>query len=265
MPDTSDQSGTQPRSKKNKSDVPSVEKALDIIELLTDAPHGMTMNEITQALDRTMGEIYRITVYLVNRGYLHRDSAGDRYSLTLKLFELSHRFDPTAQLLQKSLPVMERISATTEQSCHLSTLTGSSVLVLASVPSPRPAGYSVRTGAMFPFLHTSSGSVIMAYQPDVAAEALLSGLPKAEQAGVRQRLEEIRGNGFETSPSTLVQGVTSISAPVFSRDGIVAALTSGVIQQADDALGLAEMKDAVVEGAKEISALLGGAVYLLET
>lgn len=49
---------------KKKSSVPAVEKALDVLELLTDAPSGMTMNEIVDALNRTMGEIYRVVIYL---------------------------------------------------------------------------------------------------------------------------------------------------------------------------------------------------------
>ncbi len=61
-----------------KSEVPSVEKALDVLELLAEEPLGLTMNEIVLALDRTMGELYRILVYLSRRGYLVQDVASDR-------------------------------------------------------------------------------------------------------------------------------------------------------------------------------------------
>ncbi|WP_421724971.1 helix-turn-helix domain-containing protein [Bauldia sp.] len=85
-------------ARKGKSAVPAVEKALDVLEVLADAPDGLTMNEIVERLGRTMGEIYRVVVYLAERGYLSQDPGTSRYALTLKLFELSHHHDPTEAL-----------------------------------------------------------------------------------------------------------------------------------------------------------------------
>ena len=152
--------------KKQKSPVPSVQKAFDVLELLAGSEEGLTMNEITETLDRTMGELYRIVVYLTERRYLVQNSDSGRYSLTLKLFELSHRHDPTERLITRAQPILEKIAARTEQSCHIGVLNRNNVLVLSSVQSPRPAGYSVRTGALFPVDRTSSGHVILAFSDD---------------------------------------------------------------------------------------------------
>ena len=104
--------------KKEKSTVPAVEKALDVLELLAGSPLGLTMNEIVDGLGRKMGEVYRVVVYLADRGNEVQDAATNRYALTLKLFELSHRHDPTARLINGALPMLERIASRTNQSCH---------------------------------------------------------------------------------------------------------------------------------------------------
>ncbi|RME62860.1 MAG: IclR family transcriptional regulator, partial [Alphaproteobacteria bacterium] len=217
------------RSGPPKFRVPSVEKALDVLELLSDSPQGMTMNEITGALGRTMGELYRIVVYLSQRGYIAQDPDTDRYALTLRLFELSHRHDPTDRLLKRAIPVLETIAFRTEQSCHLAVLHQSAVLVLASVPSPRPAGYSVRTGAVFPVSKTSSGVVILSFLPPDVQERFLSGFAASEQAALRRRMGEIAARGYDQRESSLVHGVNNLSAPVFDRSGVVAAITMGYI------------------------------------
>lgn len=219
--------------KKSKSAVPAVEKALDVLELLANSANGLTMNEIVDGLGRTMGEIYRVVIYLADRGYIRQDEASSRYALTLKLFELSHTHDPTERLIRHALPALEDISAATNQSCHLGVVNRNSVLVLASNPSPMPAGYAVRTGALFPIEMTSSGHVILAFSPEADQARYLATRPQAEQAELTQRLAKIRNDGFENTVSKMVDGVRNLCVPVFDSRGVVAAITTGFIGQVD--------------------------------
>ena len=245
--------------KQQKSTVPAVEKALDVLELLADEPLGLTMNEIIEALGRTMGELYRIVVYLSERGYIEQDRATARYALTLRLFELSHRHDPTERLLRHAIPLLERIAATTEQSCHLGVISRHSVLILASVQSPRPAGYAVRTGAVFPLAETSTGMIVLAFADEGVQQAYLASLKSAERAEVRKRLKQIRARGFEDRMSVMVDGVRNLSAPVFSSQGVLCALTTGYIGQAQQCLSPEEALREIRTAANQLSSMLGGA------
>lgn len=193
----------------------------------------MTINQMVESLGRSMGEVYRIIIYLTKRDYLAHDPISGRYALTLRLFELSHQHDPTERLIKHALPIMERYSAFTEQSCHIGTLNRSNILVLASIQSPRPAGYWVRTGALFDVGQTSSGHVILAFSAQEVRERYLQRISSKHRAEARNRFERIRKNGFEEAKSTMINGVCNISVPVFNARGIVAALTSGFISQTD--------------------------------
>tara|TARA_R110002096_G_scaffold419345_1_gene623948 strand:- start:3535 stop:4344 length:810 start_codon:yes stop_codon:yes gene_type:complete len=247
---------------KTKSAVPAVEKALDVLELLAQSPDGMTMNEIVDALGRTMGEIYRVVVYLADRDYLNQSSDTNRYALTLKLFELSHTHDPTKRLIRAALPMLERIAASTRQSCHIGVLNRTNVLVLASVQSPLPAGYSVRTGALFPVEETSSGHVILAFSPEEVQNRYLARRPESERANASARLERIRLNGFEDTPSTMIHGVQNLCVPVFDTRGVAAAITSGFIKQINAPATAQETLAAIRITALELSRTLG---FRLET
>lgn len=252
MPDT-----TAPATSKKKSSVPAVEKALDVLELLSLHRDGMTMNELVAELDRTMGELYRVVLYLAERDYVRQDPATSRYALTPRLFELAHRHPPTERLLREAVPVLERIAALTDQSCHLGTLNRANILILASVASPRPAGYAVRTGAMFPATATSSGMVILAFSPPEAQKRFLARLPKEERASAQERLDRIAQHGFDDSPSQIVAGVRNLSAPVFDNRGVVCAITCGFIAQSEQKLGPEETLDVIRQNATQLSHALG--------
>ncbi|SNS60546.1 IclR family transcriptional regulator [Antarctobacter heliothermus] len=242
---------------KKKSTVPAVEKALDVLELLTEAPGGLTMNEIVDALNRTMGEIYRVVIYLTERGYLQQDPQTSRYALTLRLFELSHRHDPTERLIHGALPLLERIAARTSQSCHLGVLNRDNVLVLTSVASPLPAGYAVRTGALFPVSQTSSGHVILAFSDEDTQARHIARQPKADHDALRARLTRIRETGFEDVPSTMIAGVRNLCVPVFDARGVVAAITSGFIHQIGTASTAEDTLSAIRVAAQDLSRSLG--------
>ncbi len=247
----------KPGAERRNSNVPSVEKALDVLELLADSQNGLTLQEMTAALDRTMGELYRIVVYLAERDYIVRDNGSDRYTLTVRLFELANRQNPTNRLIKKTLPYLERIAFRTDQSCHLAILHSSSVLVLASEPSPRHAGYSVRTGAVIPTKNTSSGLVILAHMPDSARSRFLSGYTSLEREQFASRIEQIRTLGYEERDSSLVHGVKNISVPIFDQSGVVAALTMGYVGQVDQRTSPEGARSEMLDAASAISAELG--------
>ncbi|WP_380056152.1 IclR family transcriptional regulator [Falsihalocynthiibacter sp. SS001] len=243
--------------KKVKSTVPAVEKALDVLELLAASPNGLTMNEIVDSLGRTMGEIYRVVVYMTERGYLSQDAESNRYSLTLRLFELSHQHDPTERLIHSALPMLERIAARTRQSCHLGVLNRENILVLTSVQSPLPAGYGVRTGALFPVNQTSSGHVILAFSSKDIQERYIARQPSQERSALRERLNQIYKNGFEDVASTMITGVRNLCVPVFDSRGVAAAITSGFIGQTSATATAEETLATIRISALELSKSLG--------
>jgi len=238
-------------------DVPAVEKAFDIMELLATTPHGLTMNEISGTLGRTMGEIYRVAICLTKRGYIEQDPESSRYALTLRMFELAHQNLPTNRLVRRALPVLESLASRCEQSCHLAVLYESNVLILASAPSPRPAGYSVKSGAVFPLINTSSGMVILANMKADARTNVLECLDPEEQKAATKRIKEISRKGFEQRKSSMVAGVHNFSAPVFDHAGVVGALTMAYIDQVNQKITEQQALEEVLASADRLSALLG--------
>jgi DNA-binding IclR family transcriptional regulator len=68
--------------------VPSVERALDILERLRAADRGQTLSELSKALHLPKNAVFRITQTLLARGYLLRDPATMRFELSRQVLDL---------------------------------------------------------------------------------------------------------------------------------------------------------------------------------
>jgi hypothetical protein len=90
---------TSPRGKKLLNyAVPALEKGLDVLELLARQSEGLTKNQLARELNRTVSEIFRMLVCLERRGYIPA-LGEERYSLTLRLFQLVQQHPPTERLI----------------------------------------------------------------------------------------------------------------------------------------------------------------------
>ncbi|TIT43120.1 MAG: winged helix-turn-helix transcriptional regulator, partial [Mesorhizobium sp.] len=67
--------------------VPALEKAFDIIELLAEQKDGLNQGQISEAVGRSIHQIYRVLQALERRGYIFRDRPAGPYFLSPRLFE----------------------------------------------------------------------------------------------------------------------------------------------------------------------------------
>lgn len=155
--------------------VPAVDKALDILELLAEAPEPLTQTAIAEATGRSVGQLFRVLVTLERRGFLVRERGGG-YVLGTRLFDLAHRHEPLRGLRVAALPAMHDLAEEVRQSCNLAVLEGDRVRVIAQVESPADFGYRVRVGALFDAATTATGEALLGASEVVRADALQDGI-----------------------------------------------------------------------------------------
>ena len=219
---------------------PALEKGLDLMELLAEHVDGLSLSEVSRALDRSQGEIYRVIATLVRRGYVTRSDADARYALSLKMFTLSQRHPPVSRLIEVALPKMRAAARDAGQSCHLGMENNGDVVVVAVAEAPGNWGLALRPGSVIGLGNTGTGRVLAAFRPPSEVEVLLdrhelaSGEPRIDRSGFLAHLERIRERGYDKAPSETVVGVTNLAFPVFGTDGrAVAALSSPYIERID--------------------------------
>jgi len=251
------------RRNKTLYSAPALEKGLDVIELLAQEPHGLSLQEVAQRLDRSPNELYRMLDVLVRRGYLARRPDAT-YVLTLRLFELAHRHPPMGRLLDVAMPHMQELARLTGQSNHLCVHHDQRLVVLARAEPPEPMSASFRQGAHFPFHDDRvSARVISAFQPadkrgPYLAELLADEKPgEARRRALGKRLDEIRARGYDEGPSDTVAGVVDICFPIFDHYGVVAAMTVVYLKHRDVRVGIRAARDHARTISTSISRALG--------
>lgn len=217
---------------------PALDKGLDILELLSGAPAGLTRAEIVRELGRSQSEIYRMLERLVARHYVLRSLEGDRYSLSYKLFAQGARHPPLKRLLAPALPLMNRFSEQARQSCHLGVYDRGDLTIVAQVDSPDNWGLTIRLGARIDLLKTGSGRVMLAFQDEPARAVMLREHAEhneetATLPSFASSLNEIRARGYWQGDSLQARGVVDVSAPVLGPEGAVAVLTCPFVQRQD--------------------------------
>lgn len=244
---------------------PALEKGLDILEMLCRSEQPLPQKEVAQRLGRSVGEIYRMLTCLVDRGYVAQvdDSS---YTVTTKLFELSHVNPPTHRLLMEATPIMQRLAKELDQSCHLTVYSQGKQVVLAKIDTPSGMGFSVRAGSELDVLISASGRVLLAFQEDetrmLRIEEALERRPEQANPQIHTLLDTIRTTGFESIPSVQVRGLYAVAFPILDTRGhALAALTVPYSERMDQTRrkSIPEVTQALGLAARELSVRVGGA------
>lgn len=202
--------------------VPSVDKALDVLECLAVAGTGMTQAQVSRALQRSPSEIFRVLATLERRGFVARDSESGGYELTLRLFELAHLHSPFQPLVRFSEMPMRELARRTGESCHLSVIYGGRLLVLHQEDGPARVRISVELGSTIPLSQACSGRVLLAQLEEfrsidlIEAETQHGAVHLGGVDGLLERLQDIRTHGYETARGESLEAVSDVAVPIGS-------------------------------------------------
>lgn len=243
--------------------VPALEKGLDIIEALSASPTPLTLSQLSRALGRGSNEIFRMLNVLENRRYVRRDETNG-YALTMRLFQISHTRGQIAPLLEAAQPALRELSAQTGESCHLSILEGTEIVVIGRQESSRPVRLAVEVGGRFPALQTVSGRMLLAGLTATARKKILdsdSGF-SVQSARAKQdilaRLATISEQQFSTARDETVEGVHDAAVAMGSPNcGLHAAVAISALHTPGVALDSERLLAALRACAAAIETELG--------
>ena len=248
---------------------PALEKGLDILEVLADSPSGYTLNELAQKVGRKVSEIFRMAVTLQRRGFVQVDE-NDRYTLTLRMFELAHRQQPLKSLVSAALPLLRELANRARQSCHLAMYQGGRVVVIAQVESPERWSFGLKVGVVMGLTDTSSGHVLLAFRDEIDRARMLrahigvEGELDMDPGQLFSILQEVRERGYSAMPSRQTRGITNIAFPVMgAADHVIASINVPYIERIDQksAPDVVQVREIVGNIAARLSALMGASGY----
>ena len=209
---------------KPTSTMRSLERAIDVLEVLESARGPMRLTEIARQSDLHIATAQRILGVLEARGRVEQSSSGYRTGVAM-IFG-AHAYLATNPVAVAAPLVLQQLAVATGLTASAFVRAGRSRAVIARVEGDDPLRYDLPVGERLP-LHFGAGKVLAAYMDWAEVEEIVapSG-PIIRADGERVTLDAfqaelitIRKQGYSESHDERVMGVASVAAPVLGRDG----------------------------------------------
>jgi IclR family KDG regulon transcriptional repressor len=266
---------TAPTSRRNcfpEKRVPSVDRALNLLEMVELSEQGLTLSEVSRKLGIPPSSAHYLIRSLVMRGYLERKPCGRGYTLGLRAANFARL--PSAKLLLKEFcsPFLQVLAEEVGLTAQVGVLDGAEALVIDRVQAADDIRLDCWVGRHFDLHCTALGKALIAHSPTEEVEKLFEGraLPRHNHrtihsiSGIWAQLAEVRERGYAIDDEEHELGVRCVAAPVFNYLGVTVAAVSvfsSVNKFANSRIG--HIGKRVLEVGWEISRNLGDSPLML--
>ena len=230
------QEGTE---KKSKITIQSVDRALNIVEFIAKNNGNCGLSEISRSLGLNKATAYGLLSTLEQHKYIELNPETKRYQLGLYLAELAIRAENFLDVRTIAKPYMEQLAVKYAASIHLGIESENEVLYVEVSKYNFVLPIMCQINSRLPFYCTGVGKAILAFWPEdriekyITSQKLIAKTPYTitSDQKLEQELLQIKSNGYAIENEENQLGVISISAPIFSLNGTVAAgISIGLIK-----------------------------------
>lgn len=214
------------------SGVQSLERALDILEVLGRSERELGVTQIGPEVRLANGTVHRLLATLTARGYARQVPGTRKYTLGPKAILLAS--SAREHLGPLARPFLRELMEVSQESSNLASLDRNSVVYIEQVPASRMVRMFTEPGNRVPPHSSGTGKVLLAYQPEEAVDTIIrqNGLQRftqhtiTDERQLKQELAYIRDQGYATDSEEMEEGVRCLAAPVMGPDGKVLAAVS---------------------------------------
>ena len=246
--------------------VQTLDRAFDIVELLSREPNGLKLTEIASRVDLNKSTAYRILASLQKRGYVEKREQSKVYRLGLEFIELSSAFLNSLELKTEAQPMLNQLSKQTGQTVFMAILQGADVVYIDKVESFNSLRRYQIIGKRMPLYATSLGKALLTGLTDAEITRLYEGrefikITPHTIDNIHDLLKEVeltRRRGWAHDNQENELGTMCVGAPVFDyRNMVVAAVSVAWEMEGLPNFDLKRVAGLVVEATQEISHRMG--------
>ena len=247
--------------------IQSVERAMDILEILADADGELPLNELAAGAQLNASTCHHLLATLVKRGYAGQTSRTRSYFLGPRVTDLSDSRLKQFNLSEIAMPELRRLNDATLESVHLAVLQGTSLVTFAKLDSKLPIRVGSDDGMKADASHaTATGKAILAWlpEPEIARVIAQGGLKRFTDKTIStiselmEDLRLVRRNGYALDNEEFQAGVVCVGAAIRDHAGAVVGSVSGSMpRMRADGDHMAKVKHCVQDCAARISSRFG--------
>jgi DNA-binding IclR family transcriptional regulator len=211
-------------SNSSMSSFKSLERAIDILFSFSKSHYNQSPSEIATEVGIPITSVYRFLSTFEKKGLVEKDKSTGKYSLGYDLLILESAVRKKIGLEKITRPSLNTLANETNETVQVTILNKNHGFLLFSEESPTPPRFVPEYGYPMPLYAGCTVQVIMAHLPMEQQELILAGgLEKIGPKSIlvpdelRNRLAEIRRNGFAVSYEEYYPGSKGIAVPLFKR------------------------------------------------
>jgi IclR family acetate operon transcriptional repressor len=254
-------------SLRERGGVQSVARALTLLEIIADLGGEAALTHIAAKAGLNVSTCHHLLSTLVAKGYVARVPDRRSYALGARLIHLSHVCLRHVDLPRRALPYVDRVSAATGETVHVSVLQADNVFKLLIREARHPVRVDTGTmGKLDAVYATATGKAIIAWLPEDDMRRIVSGqglrrITPTTITDIDLLIEElrlVRRSGVAIDREEFLPGVICVAAAIRDRDGTVVGSIGASMptMRADDA-NVRLAKEQVMAAARGLSAELG--------
>jgi IclR family KDG regulon transcriptional repressor len=212
----------------------AVVRALDLLELVCNADHPVSLAEASARQGLSKPTAHRLLRTLVERGLIAQDPQMKGYRPGLKLFELSSAVLRGMTLRTEALPELRELCQRTNETVHLAVLDDGEVIYIDKEETQQTIRMFSAIGKRGPAHCTGVGKVLLAHLPAEELRAVLAGKPLQRftdttivtTAALQEELALVRQRGYAIDDTEHEADIRCAACPVRDHTGRVIAAIS---------------------------------------
>lgn len=237
--------------------VQSVERALDLLEVLGEAGQPIPLAEAARRTGLAAPTAHRLLRTMHARGYVNQTASRD-YSPGPALIALGRQATPQLALL--AAPVLAELEELSQETANLAVLENDLITYIAQVPSRHQMRMFTEVGRQVLPHASGVGKAVLATLSEAKVRAILqhTGLPKytestlTDEAAFFTDLRESRRRGFAIDDGEKEVGVRCIAVAIAGSQPPAAVSISGPAARVTEAASV-RFAEALQQAARQLS------------
>lgn len=203
--------------------IQSVERAMQILEILKGSPKGMGVSEIANQLGVAKSTAHRLLMTLESGSYVSKVGKDSLYSLGLKFLEMNQVVIDNINVVEIARPHLENLSKETGEIVHLVMLDGNEILYIDKVENSSTIRIYSQIGKRAALYCTGVGKAILSKYDEKQLDDYLNNntfhkyteytLTTPEE--LKNTLKEVSANGFAYDNQEHELGIRCVAAEIF--------------------------------------------------
>jgi len=203
--------------------VPSIERAITVLEFLAQSRRGFSVSEMSRRLGIPKSSTHLILNTLERRGFLQKNTQTGRYCFGLRLVSLSRSALENLDLREEAKPFLQSLMRKTGLTVHLAVLERNEAVIVEKVEAPGLLKLATWIGRRLDVNCTGVGKALIAFLPEDEFEQVIraKGFPRHNDrtlistSALKRELAEVRQLGYAFDDEEDESGLRCVGAPIF--------------------------------------------------